>query len=147
MRISSTRFLIFVGLALFNGCSTPPKAIDSKASIEGASEAETTKFQEVQRLFLAGKFEALLQHTKSFSKSYPGVYWNLSTLSQVMYDAEFMRRTVFAKLRDFQLQTGSPVFIGEMGMYKPQNGSAEYIGDILDICKDSISPFPTENKL
>ena len=74
--------------------------------------------------------------TPSYSKSYPGVYWNLSTLSQVMYDAEFMRRTVFAKLRDFQLQTGSPVFIGEMGMYKPQNGSAEYIGDILDICKD-----------
>jgi ABC-type branched-subunit amino acid transport system substrate-binding protein len=71
MRISSTRFLIFVGLALFNGCSTPPKAIDSKESIEGASEAETTKFQEVQRLFLAGKFEALLQKMQSFSKSYP----------------------------------------------------------------------------
>ena len=72
----------------------------------------------------------------SFSKSYPGVYWNLTTLSQVMYDADFMRRTVFAKLRDFQLQTGAPVFIGEMGMYKTQNGSAEYIGDILNICKE-----------
>jgi hypothetical protein len=74
--------------------------------------------------------------TPSYSKSYPGVYWNLSTLSQVRYDADFMRNTVFSKLRDFQLTTDAPVFIGEMGMYKTQNGSAEYLGDILNICTD-----------
>lgn len=71
-----------------------------------------------------------------FSMFYPGTYWNITTLSQVLYNAEFMRNTVFAKLREFQLSTGSPVFIGEMGMYKPQNGGVEFLGDQLDIIKD-----------
>jgi len=71
-----------------------------------------------------------------FAMTYPGVYWNISTLSQVLYDAAFLRNTVFSKLREFQLSTGKPVFIGEMGMYKPQTGGVEYLGDQLDIIKD-----------
>lgn len=71
-----------------------------------------------------------------FSVSYPGTYWNITTLSQVLFNAEFMRNTVYSKLREFQLETGAPVFIGEMGMYKPQNGGVEYLGDQLDIIKD-----------
>ena len=71
-----------------------------------------------------------------FAKTYPGVYWNISTLSQVQYDAQFMRETVFGKLREFQLTTNAPVFIGEMGMYKPQTGGVEYLNDELTICKD-----------
>jgi len=71
-----------------------------------------------------------------FAMTYPGVYWNISTLSQVLYDAAFLRNTVFSKLREFQLSTGKPVFIGEMGMYKPQTGGVQYLGDQLDIIKD-----------
>lgn len=71
-----------------------------------------------------------------FNMSYPGVYWNISTLSQVLYDAAFLRETVFSKLREFQLATGAPVFIGEMGMYKPQNGGDQYLNDQLTIFKD-----------
>lgn len=71
-----------------------------------------------------------------FAMTYPGVYWNITTLSQVLYDAAFLRNTVFGKLREFQLSTGKPVFIGEMGMYKPQTGGIEYLGDQLDIMKD-----------
>lgn len=71
-----------------------------------------------------------------FNMTYPGVYWNISTLSQVLYDAAFLRATVFSKLRDFQLSTGAPVFIGEMGMYKPQNGGDQYLNDQLNIFKD-----------
>ncbi|HMQ81032.1 MAG TPA: cellulase family glycosylhydrolase [Ignavibacteria bacterium] len=71
-----------------------------------------------------------------FNKTYPGVYWNISTLSQVLYDAAFLRLTVFGKLRDFQVTTGAPVFIGEMGMYKPQNGGEQYLDDQLSIFKD-----------
>jgi hypothetical protein len=68
--------------------------------------------------------------------NYPGTYWNLSTLSQVMFNADFLRNTVFSKLRAFQQTTGKPVFIGEFGMFKPQNGGAQYIKDVLDICTD-----------
>lgn len=71
-----------------------------------------------------------------FNMTYPGVYWNISTLSQVLYDAAFLRETVFSKLREFQLSTGAPVFIGEMGMYKPQNGGDQYLNDQLNIFKD-----------
>lgn len=71
-----------------------------------------------------------------FGKTYPGVYWNISTLSQVLYDAQFMRETVFGKLRDFQLQTGAPIFIGELGMYKPQTGGEQYLADELNIFSD-----------
>lgn len=71
-----------------------------------------------------------------FSVNYPGVYWNITMLSQVLFDAEFMRNTVFDKLRDFQLTTGAPVLIGELGMYKPQNGGVEFLGDQLDIFRD-----------
>lgn len=70
------------------------------------------------------------------SMNYPGTYWNISTLSQVEYNADFMRNTVFSKLRAFQLATGKPVFIGEFGMFKPQNGGANYLKDVLDICTD-----------
>ncbi len=71
-----------------------------------------------------------------FNKTYPGVYWNITTLSQVLYDAAFLRATVFGKLREFQLATGAPVFVGEMGMYKPQNGGEQYLNDQLSIFKD-----------
>ncbi len=71
-----------------------------------------------------------------FNKTYPGVYWNISTLSQVLYDAQFMRETVFGKLREFQQTTNAPIFIGEMGMYKPQTGGEQYLADQLNIFSD-----------
>jgi hypothetical protein len=80
-----------------------------------------------------------VQYTKEevpFSVTYPGVYWNLTTLSQVLYDAPFIRGTVFGKLREFQETTGAPVFIGELGMYKPQIGGEQFLQDVLDICTD-----------
>lgn len=67
------------------------------------------------------------------SKTYPGVYWNISTLSQQLYNAEFLRNTVFNKLRNFETLTGKPVIIGEMGMFKPQIGGQQYLLDQLDL--------------
>lgn len=71
-----------------------------------------------------------------FSKTYPGVYWNISTLSQVLYNEQFMRETVFGKLREFQQITNAPIFIGELGMYKPQSGGEQYLSDQLNIFSD-----------
>lgn len=68
------------------------------------------------------------------SMNYPGTYWNLSTLSQQLFNGAFLRNTVFAKLKEFKETTGRPVFIGEFGMFRPQNGGADYIKDVLDIC-------------
>jgi hypothetical protein len=74
--------------------------------------------------------------SEPFSVTYPGTYWNLTYLAQVLYDAAFMRNTVFAKVRDFQNTTGKPVLLGEFGMLLPQNGGDVYINDVLTICKD-----------
>lgn len=71
------------------------------------------------------------------SMNYPGTYWNLSTLSQQMFNGAFLRNTVFQNLREFKETTGRPIFIGEFGMFKPQNGGADYIKDVLDICTEN----------
>ena len=71
-----------------------------------------------------------------FSVTYPGVYWNITTLSHVLFDSTFMANTVFGKVREFQESTGKPVLMGEMGMFMPQNGGPEYIKDIVGTAKD-----------
>ncbi len=79
------------------------------------------------------------EYTKAaapFSVSYPGNYWNITYLSQRLYNAQFLRETIFGKLKEFQESTGVPVFIGEVGMIQPQNGGEEYLRDLLTIFKD-----------
>jgi len=71
-----------------------------------------------------------------FSASYPGVYWNITTLSQVLFDSAVMANTVFGKVREFQESTGKPVLMGEMGMFMPQNGGPDYIKDVAGTAKD-----------
>jgi len=68
--------------------------------------------------------------------TYPGLYWNITHLSQQVFNAQFLRETVFLKLRQFQQTTGAPVFIGEMGMFKAQIGGEDYLGDQFNIFKD-----------
>lgn len=72
-----------------------------------------------------------------FSMAYPGTYWNITFLAQKLYNEQFIRETIFGKLRDFGLSTGAPVFIGEFGMYKPQIGGANYLNDVLNVCLDN----------
>jgi cellulase (glycosyl hydrolase family 5)/type IX secretion system substrate protein len=70
-----------------------------------------------------------------FSVSYPGVYWNITTLSQVLFDSAFIANTIFGKVREFQASTGKPVLMGEMGMFKPQNGGPDFIKDVAGTSK------------
>lgn len=72
----------------------------------------------------------------AFSVMYPGTYWNLTHLSQQLFNADFIRETVFGKVKDFQEQTGAPVILGEFGMYLPQSGCADYVNDVLTVCSD-----------
>jgi hypothetical protein len=68
--------------------------------------------------------------------SYPGIYWNLTYLSRQLYNKDFFEQTVFKRVEEFQQLTGGrPVFMGECGLYLPQSGSADYITDVLEICK------------
>ena len=71
-----------------------------------------------------------------FTVNYPGYYWNLTTLSQQTYNAEFIRGTILSKVRSYQLSSGRPIFMGEFGMFLPQNGGQNYINDVLSACKD-----------
>ena len=80
-----------------------------------------------------------VQYTKApveNTVTYPGVYWDITTLSQVRFDSAFIRGTVLKRVRDFQDSAGVPVFLGEFGMLLPQTGSANYINDVLSACKD-----------
>lgn len=79
------------------------------------------------------------EYTKAqepFSVTYPGNYWNITYLSQRRYDAQFIRETIFGKLKEFQESNGAPVFIGELGMIQPQTGGEQYLGDLMTIFKD-----------
>ncbi len=80
-----------------------------------------------------------VQYTKDtiqLHSPYPGVYWDITTLSQVRFDSAFIRGTVLKRVRDFQLSTRVPVFLGEFGMLYPQNGGENYIKDVLSASKD-----------
>ena len=71
-----------------------------------------------------------------FTVTYPGVYWNIITLSQVLYDSTFIANTIFGKVREFQESNGKPVLMGEMGMFKPQNGGPDFVKDVIGTAKD-----------
>ncbi|MBZ0202328.1 MAG: cellulase family glycosylhydrolase [Ignavibacteria bacterium] len=69
--------------------------------------------------------------------TYPGTYWNITHLSPQLFNAQFLNETVFRKLIEFGENTGAPIFIGELGMFKPQIGGADYLRDVLNICTDN----------
>lgn len=78
------------------------------------------------------------EYTKSetrYSVTYPGIYWNITYLSQQLYNKQFFEQTVFKRVELFQEITGAPVFMGEFGILLPQFGSPDYITDILEICR------------
>lgn len=69
--------------------------------------------------------------------NYPGSYWNITHLSQQTFDGQFIRETVFGKVKQFQEQTGAPVLMGEFGMYKPQINCHNYVNDVLSACAEN----------
>lgn len=71
-----------------------------------------------------------------YSKVYPGRYFNITFLSQQWYNGQFLRETIFSRVRQFQQTTNAPVFIGEFGMKYPQKGASQYLRDVFDIAKD-----------
>ncbi len=73
----------------------------------------------------------------TYSVTYPGTYWNLTFLAQKFYDKDFISNTIFGRVREFAVETGKPVLLGEFGMLNPQHGAHQYIGDVLDICIDN----------
>lgn len=71
-----------------------------------------------------------------FTRTYPGVYWNLTYLAQRLYDSAFIRNTIFSKVKEFQNSVNAPVLLGEFGMFLPQNGGEQYIDDVLSMCNE-----------
>lgn len=72
-----------------------------------------------------------------YTMVYPGTYFNLTYLGFKYYDKDFISNTVFSPVKNFGIATGKPVLIGEFGVMKPQIGSHDYIGDVLDLCIDN----------
>ncbi len=75
------------------------------------------------------------------SMTYPGTYWNITHLSPQLFNAQFLKETVFENLIEFGENTGAPIFIGEFGMFKPQIGGEDYLKDVLNICTDNRWSF------
>jgi hypothetical protein len=69
-----------------------------------------------------------------YTMVYPGTYFNLTYLGLKYYDKDFISNTVFSPVKNFGIETGKPVLIGEFGVMYPQIGSGKYIGDVLDLC-------------
>jgi hypothetical protein len=79
-----------------------------------------------------------VQYTRApdpMTVTYPGVYWNITFLSQQRFDSTFMANVVFGKVRDFQADVNKPVLLGEFGMMLPQIGGPDYIKDNLGTVK------------
>ena len=69
--------------------------------------------------------------------NYPGSYWNITHLSQQIFNGQFIRETVFGKVKEFQEQTGAPILLGEFGMFKPQINCHTYVDDVLSACTEN----------
>jgi hypothetical protein len=79
-----------------------------------------------------------VQYTRApapFTVSYPGLYWNITFLSQQVFDSTFMANVIFGKVRTFQLDVNKPVLLGEFGIMLPQIGGPDYIIDNLGTVK------------
>jgi hypothetical protein len=72
-----------------------------------------------------------------FSLSYPGVYWNITYLSQQFYDLEFIRQTILSRVKNFQKTTGKPILLGEFGIKREQFSAGNYVMDVLRMCKEN----------
>lgn len=69
---------------------------------------------------------------------YPGLflYFGDLTPTRKYYNRTFIRDTLFAYMRDFAAETGSPVLLGEFGMQFEQKGGVELLQDYSAICKE-----------
>jgi hypothetical protein len=72
--------------------------------------------------------------SKPYKVKYPGYYTSINSLSEEYFDYQYLKNVVFKNLREFQLSTNKPVFIGEFGIRYPQKGNDIYLRDIMNIC-------------
>lgn len=66
--------------------------------------------------------------------TYPGMFISATEMKTAFHDKDYFREKIFFAVRDFQSQHNVPVFLGEFGIAKEQNGGAQLIRDMTDIC-------------
>lgn len=65
--------------------------------------------------------------------TYPATAWNETLQDDVLWDSTFYANVVFAKVKAFQQTYNVPIFVGEFGIFHPQNNGAKYLKDIYEI--------------
>jgi hypothetical protein len=71
--------------------------------------------------------------TNDPNKTYPGNYFSINDFAFKNYNKNFLDSATFKAVRDFQKETGSPIFLGEFGLLKPQKDGVSFFQDISDI--------------
>ncbi|NOY05552.1 MAG: glycoside hydrolase family 5 protein, partial [Chlorobi bacterium] len=74
----------------------------------------------------------------AFILGYPGSFWSNELQDFATFNKAFLRDVVYKPVRDFRRSAGGnvPVIIGELGISHPQNGSEQYLDDIMTIAEE-----------
>jgi hypothetical protein len=68
--------------------------------------------------------------TNDPNKTYPGNYFSINDFAFKNYNKNFLDSATFKAIRDFQKETGSPIFLGEFGLTAPQKGGVGFLQDV-----------------
>lgn len=72
------------------------------------------------------------------NESYPFTGWNITTNNnKQVWDKSFYENVIFDHVINFQQQHQVPIYLGEFGMYYPQNNGDTYLSDIHSIAKSN----------
>ncbi|OQX75753.1 MAG: hypothetical protein B6D61_09805 [Bacteroidetes bacterium 4484_249] len=71
------------------------------------------------------------------SATYPVNDWCVTTDDYETWDSVLYADVIFSFVKDFQQTNDVPIFLGEFGMWWPQNNGEEYLNDLYEIAIDN----------
>ncbi len=70
---------------------------------------------------------------ENWSVTYPGTYFSIRLQEERRFDRSFLEQEVYRPVLEFQNRYQVPVFVGEMGVSRPQHGAMKFLRDISSI--------------
>lgn len=64
---------------------------------------------------------------------YPGTFWVNTLDREEFWDKDFIRNTILAPVRAFQVKHNVPILLGEFGLQYAQGGGKQYLTDMVEI--------------
>lgn len=67
-------------------------------------------------------------------RTYPGKYVSINNLNIEYHDSSFFQNNIFKYVKEFELKTKAPIFLGEFGLLTEQIGGILFVQDVSNIC-------------